>query len=535
MKIAITGGESLLARRLVESLRGAGHEVQVAPPDVDLRNEEHVKQGVEGAAALVHLAPLSPALPAQAPDRDVLDLATRGTYVLFNAAVAAGVQRIVQGSTLDLMERYPASWRIGESWQPMPDVRRVHQLAAYLAEETGKQFARVHPLSIFVLRLGEVVDDQSAAGRPYDPRWLHVGDALQAFQQALARPPRWRHYGADGGAPRQGWWVLHIPGAGAHTRVPIMAAAGENGLEYAPTHDLSAAGTAGGAGLPEPTEAERAGDLSLLGPLEHIPSRPIRNVVIFGAGGPLAAATAHELVRSYRLRLTDVRPIADIVAAAKPQSPGAPLPEVLGPPHETRVVDVTDYAQVEAACAGMDAIVNCTVVRPHPVQAFLVNTIGAYHVMRAAVTHRIRRVVHTGPQLVASDRPAGYWWDFDVPDDAPARPGTSLYGMTKYLGQEIVRLFAEQYDLQVPALFYSSFVNPQTAQPRQDGVFAMTVSWEDAGRAMRHALEAPSLPRPFEIFHILADLPHGKFTNHKARHLLGWQPRDNLVELWGRR
>ncbi len=77
--------------------------------------------------------------------------------------------------------------------------------------------------------------------------------------------------------------------------------------------------------------------------------------------------------------------------------------------------------------------------------------------------------------------------------------------------------------------------SPRTARPRLDGVVAMTVSWEDAGRAMRHALEAPSLPSPFEIFHILADLPHGKFSNTKAKRLLGWQPRDSLVELWGRR
>jgi nucleoside-diphosphate-sugar epimerase len=60
----------------------------------------------------------------------------------------------------------------------------------------------------------------------------------------------------------------------------------------------------------------------------------------------------------------------------------------------------------------------------------------------------------------------------------------------------------------------------------------MTVSWSDAARAMRCALEVPSLPRPFEVFHILADLPHGKYTNEKARRLLGWRPHDTLSHLW---
>jgi hypothetical protein len=52
---------------------------------------------------------------------------------------------------------------------------------------------------------------------------------------------------------------------------------------------------------------------------------------------------------------------------------------------------------------------------------------------------------------------------------------------------------------------------------------------------MRRALETPALPSPFEIFHILANLPHGKYSSAKAQRLLGWQPRDNLAHLWARR
>src|SRR5687768_3712638 len=63
-------------------------------------------------------------------------------------------------------------------------------------------------------------------------------------------------------------------------------------------------------------------------------------IAIFGAGGPVGAAAARALREHYTLRLTDVRPIAEIAAAGKPQSPGAPLPEALPPPHECRTVDV---------------------------------------------------------------------------------------------------------------------------------------------------------------------------------------------------
>jgi hypothetical protein len=49
---------------------------------------------------------------------------------------------------------------------------------------------------------------------------------------------------------------------------------------------------------------------------------------------------------------------------------------------------------------------------------------------------------------------------------------------------------------------------------------------------MRRAVMVPDLPRPFEPFHILADLPHGKYLNAKAKGLLGWQPRDDLAQFW---
>src|SRR5688572_29522933 len=107
-------------------------------------------------------------------------------------------------------------------------------------------------------------------------------------------------------------------------------------------------------------------------------------IAIFGAGGPVGVAAARALREHYTLRLTDVRPLAEVRAAGKPQSPGAPFPEELPPPHEERVVDVADYAQVLEAARGMDALINVTVLRQELTQAFRVNMIGAYNVAKAA-------------------------------------------------------------------------------------------------------------------------------------------------------
>jgi nucleoside-diphosphate-sugar epimerase len=460
--------------------------------DGDPRDPEAARRALAGAEVVLYLAYI-PAEPDDdndggAPaareardwrsDREILDRATRGTYVLMNAAVEAGVRRVVLASTLALFDRYPSQWSVTEAWRPLPDVTDVRQLAAYLAEESAKQIAYVEPIQVNCLRLP--VD---STGRPDDET---VQALVKALDEALTRR-------AEHGSSRlnYGWWVTHV----GHRSTP----------------DRSVTTTPAAA-----------------------PDRSIRSVVVFGAGGPLASAAAPLLAPSYQLRLTDLRPIAEIVAEGKPQSPGAPLPVVPPAPHETRVVDVADLDQVLAACAGMDAIVNCTVVRPHPVNAFLVNCIGAYHVMRAAVAHGIRRVVQTGPLQVLNDRQGGYGWDFGVPDDAPPRPGGWLYTHSKYLGQEVVRLFAEQFGLSVPCLLFCNFVNPEVPRNRP-GVGPFTISWNDAGHAIRRAVEVPDLPSPFESFHVMADLPHGKYSGAKADRLLGWYPRDSLEHLYTRR
>ena len=524
MRIAITGGAGRLGQALATRWQ-ATHQVRTVdavplPPGSshqdhlagDLRDPAFAQQAVAAITVLVHLAPIAPAGPAATSDLDRLDVATRGTYQLLLAAADAGVQTVVLGSTLDLFAAYPGAWHVTEQWAPKPAPTPAH-LAPYLAECSARELARVLPLQVVCLRLGEVVDETEVEGQPFDGRWLHLDDALQAFEQAIAfEPPE---------AARNGWWVYHIPAAGSRTRVPLVAAS-EALLEYAPLHDFQAWWPA------EYTHQPAAPALPA------VESRAIRKVVVFGAGGPLAAATAPLLAETYTLRLTDLRPLADIVAEGKPRTAWSPLPTLPDPPHETREVDITDYGQVLAACEGMDAIVNCTVIRPEAEGAFRVNCLGAYNVMQAAVAQGIRRVVHTGPQMTTQEQITGYGWDFDVDADVPMRPGTSVYLHSKYMGEEVVRTFAEAQRLEVPAFYFNHFADPDVIKASTWGVDSFTISWNDAALALRRGLEVPSLPRPFELFLINSDLPHRHILNDKARRLLGWQPRDNFEPLWNR-
>lgn len=512
MRILITGGASALGAALARALTPA-HDIQLL--DMGEPSErERALQAAPSSEAIIHL--VSGLAPETAP-LDRFDIATRGSYDLITAAPPAA--RFILVSSLRMFERYPVDWWVTEHWAPRPTTA-ITDLTPYLAELVVREAARVLPLRATALRLGEVVGSEVVGAtesqqRPADPRWLHIEDAVQAIVRALALP-------SVPGEPPRGWQVFHIPGGGGHARFPLELA-GRPPLEYTPEHDVT------GAALPARSDAAQA-----IPPRAAAPPRARQRVVIFGAGGPLGVATAVQLAPDHILRLSDRRELAAIAAAGQPQSPGAPLPQPFGPPHEECVVDVTDLGQVVAAARGMDAIVNSTVVRDHSVESFRVNTLGAYNVMRAAVACGIRRVVHTGPrQLLAS--PVGFRDDFDLMDDVPLRPGTHLYFMSKFLGQEICRIFAEEHDLEVPVLLFSRFLSGSGPIPGPTGDYQMLISWEDAGRAMRQAVDVAALPRPFEILQITADVPNGRFRNEKARRLLGWTPQDRLEERWRRR
>jgi nucleoside-diphosphate-sugar epimerase len=468
---------------------------------------------VSGVQAVLHLAPYLQGRSVNAAPVTALDDATRGTFVLANAAREAGVERIIVASTLDLFSRFPAHYQINEVWRPRPTTD-LDQLCPWLAELSLRENTRRGPFHGLCLRLGEVVDNAHAATHPYNANWVHVEDVAQAVRCAIHFTPP--HYAS--------WSLFHVMAAGPRAKIRhAHAISGQAEFGYAPTHDFQTHWPTESAIATPDARPWRA----WLAP-QQIESRPIHRVVIFGAGGPMGAITTQELASSYPLRVTDLRPITEIAAEGKAQAPGAPLPIPLGEPHETWQIDVRDPDQVMAAAAGMDAIINCTVVRPHPVDAFLVNTIGAYNVMRAAVAHNIRRVVHTGPLVQHRKGVGDHAGDYDLHVDAPPRPYDHLYIHSKYLGTEICRVFAELYGLEVPALLFYMLYNPTMPVPP----YPFMISWPDTGRALRRALEVTSLPSPFEMVNISADLPHGRYDFRKARELLDWQPRDTLEDFW---
>jgi nucleoside-diphosphate-sugar epimerase len=235
-------------------------------------------------------------------------------------------------------------------------------------------------------------------------------------------------------------------------------------------------------------------------------------VLILGAGGPIAACCIEEIKGRHELRLADLLPL---------ESEG----------HETMQVDVSNPRQVLDAAEGMDAIINCTVMRPHPTLAWDVNLRGAFNALKAAAHHGIKRFIHTGPIAMWGQSPGSYYYDFDVNEACPPRCGTSLYFITKYLGLETCKVFADRYDIQVVAFHYNGFGDRTGFS---GGSVPFAAHPEDIGQAFRLGLEVENLPSNFELFHISSHYVHGQYPTTKAEKLLGFVPKHDFSRFYKR-
>ena len=236
-------------------------------------------------------------------------------------------------------------------------------------------------------------------------------------------------------------------------------------------------------------------------------------VLLLGANGYMGPHLIKVLEKSYQLRITDIMPIES--------------------EHETMVVDVTDLGQVMEATTGIDTIINCSVLRHDRKLAFDVSARGTYNIMRSAVDRNIQRIIQTGPWTATNGQMA-FDLDFELNPDSPPNPGIEVYALTKSLGQEICKVFTENYhSLYVQCYLFSVFVDHDDPREGCDSN-EFQLSWRDTAELFRLGLEVKltDLPSRFEVFYPSANLPHQKFEFDKAREILGFVARDDFEKMW---
>lgn len=445
-------------------------------------------------------------------DDDRLLRSTLGTWNLLQPMTTG---RYVQLSTMQVFAGYDDGWEVREHWLPRPATDAV-TMACHLGETASRDLTRTRNVDTRVVRLDEVVDAEAfAAGETagaVDPRWLHVDDAAAAIVTALvAEIPAESDRQV---APHGTWAPFHAVRGGGRYRLGQLSRLG-----FEPAHP---------AVDDRPVAAPRTPARPQ--PVTALP-RPER-ITVYGAGGPMGVATTDSLMDRAFVRATDKFGL-DVLEARPPQSAGAPVPHALPEPHEFVEVDVTDGAQVRAAAVGSDCLVNVSVLRQDVVLAFRVNMLGAWHVMQAAIAEGIRKVVHTGPALSIAPFPAAQW-DRALDGTQFLRGGDWVYLLSKLLGQEVVRLLAEEHGIAAPVLLWVGFTSPERLAESGPAPHPndFCVTWADTGVAMRAAVDVASLPEPSPVINILAPSPTDRWTTDRARDLLGWEASDSLEPYW---
>ena len=159
MNVAVIGADRPWGALLATGL-GAGFEVVVIGSEdardfagyrqVDLLERASLDPVMGGVEAVVYAAASDPIGDSE---QVLLDAAARGTYVALTAACAAGVEKVVLLSCLDLVRDYPEEYIVDPRWNAIPRAE-AESLAPLMAEMVGREIARTGQIEVRCLRLG---------------------------------------------------------------------------------------------------------------------------------------------------------------------------------------------------------------------------------------------------------------------------------------------------------------------------------------------------------------------------------------------
>ena len=204
MKLLLTTARNRLVQHLAQDL-AVRHQVVLTDtlpvrsrhPFVpcNLNHDTETRRLVEGMEAIIWTGWTDPA-------EDVslrMDRQTRCLYNLLRAAWEAGVPRVVQLSSLGVMDRYPAGLRVTERWLPWP-AEEPPTLTYRLGEIVCREFAREGKLKAVCLRLGTILWNREHSC----PDGVTVQDTVEAVERSLtAELPGYSVFHIQSGLPGQ--------------------------------------------------------------------------------------------------------------------------------------------------------------------------------------------------------------------------------------------------------------------------------------------------------------------------------------------
>ncbi len=201
MRILITGGAGLIGRAIATHLFARGYDVHltdiVPETDVphttyavcDIMDFDALREQVRGCDAIVHMAALPS--PLSGPGHEVFRINTVGTFNVFEAAAQAGIQRVVQASSINAIgcawktkEFSPAYLPIDED-HPL-DTDDPYSFSKEQVEAMGAYFWRRDGISSISLRFPGVYH---AARQHNNPDWNRRRIEMPLFLDEFALLP----------------------------------------------------------------------------------------------------------------------------------------------------------------------------------------------------------------------------------------------------------------------------------------------------------------------------------------------------------
>ena len=255
----------------------------------------------------------------------------------------------------------------------------------------------------------------------------------------------------------------------------------------------------------------------------NVPMKSQR-VLVTGSAGRVGRAVVAELAaRGHRVVGLDVRP-----------TPGLP-------PEQSVVAPLADVDALRRAAAGVACVIHLAATpddarfprgeAPDDGDNFVSelvpnNVVAPYHVMEAARTLKIPRVVLASTGQVI----AGHLLDDNTPvtPESPSRP-RYLYACTKVFLEALGQVYATCHGVAVLAvrLGWCPRDAGQVAEIRASELFQdVYISPGDAGRFFVAAVEAETLP-PFAVLYATSRHTHKlRYDLSASRDVLGWEPRE---------
>ena len=232
----------------------------------------------------------------------------------------------------------------------------------------------------------------------------------------------------------------------------------------------------------------------------------MKRILITGAAGNVARMIRPHLRGHYRLRLSDRRPLVDVVEG-----------------EEAVAADLGDLAGVRHAVRGTDGIIH---LGGYPGESdfetiLQSNIVGAYNLFEGARLEGVKRVVFASTNHVVGFYPRSE----TIPVNVTPRPDTR-YGLSKSFGESLASLYADKYGAEVMSIRIGHIL------PRPDDArcLAIWISPRDLAQLMRIGLESPGIRH--EIVYGMSDNKRAWWDNSNAFRL-GYRPEDRSEDYAG--